>query len=79
MAKLPATNVLLASVAAAGLYIIYTTYTNMGGGALSVERWVRSCWWGRGLALLGSIKSEGRMGYDPRFHHSNHSTHPRAA
>lgn len=44
MAKLPVTNVLLASVAAAGLYIIYTTYKNMGGGALSVERCVVLRW-----------------------------------
>lgn len=39
MAKLPATNALLACVAGAGLYIIYTTYQNMGGGALGVQRY----------------------------------------
>lgn len=41
MAKLPATNVLLASVSAAGAYIICTTYNALGGGRLSVERCVR--------------------------------------
>lgn len=43
MAKLPATNGLLACVATAGAYIIYTTYQNMGGGAVTLDRYVCAC------------------------------------
>lgn len=43
MAKLPATNGLLACVATAGAYIIYTTYQNMGGGAVTLDRYVHTC------------------------------------
>lgn len=39
MAKLPATNVLLASVFSSGLFIMFTTFKNMGGGDLSLKRW----------------------------------------
>jgi ABC-type nickel/cobalt efflux system permease component RcnA len=39
MAKHPVTKGLLACVAGAGLYIMWTTYHNMGGSGLSVERW----------------------------------------
>lgn len=48
---------LLASVATSGLFIIYTTYHNMGGGALSLERSV--CLFVCALVVAGSSRMCG--------------------